>query len=101
MRSADVKRGVTVTGIGGAAPPGSMPAGAGARAITATAKIKAIDKKNHTVTLKGPNGQMKTVKVKDPTKLDKVQVGDMVQLTYTEALAVAVQEAPKTTTKKK
>lgn len=98
MRAGDATRGVTVAGVAGTAQPGSMPAGVGARAITATAKIKAIDKKNQTVTLKGPNGQLKTVKVKDPTKLDKVHVGDLVQITYTEALAVAVEEAPKAKT---
>jgi hypothetical protein len=31
--------------------------------------------------------------VKDPGKLDSVQVGDIVDITYTEALAVAVEEA--------
>jgi len=60
-----------------------------------TAKIKAIDKKNNTVTLKGPKGNLKTVKVKDPSNLDKVKVGDLVQITYTEALAIGVEEAPK------
>lgn len=95
MRAGDAKRGITVAGVSGSAQPGALPAGVGARAITATAKIKAIDKKNQTVTLKGPNGKMKTVKVKDATKLDQVKVGDLVQITYTEALAIAVQEAPK------
>jgi len=31
--------------------------------------------------------------VKDPSKLDAVDVGDIVDITYTEALAVAVEEA--------
>jgi hypothetical protein len=35
------------------------------------------------------------VKVKDPSKLDAVQVGDLVDITYTEALAVAVEKAGK------
>jgi hypothetical protein len=95
MRAGDAKRGITVAGVSGGAQPGALPAGVGARAVTATAKIKAIDKKNQTVTLKGPNGQMKTVKVKDGSKLSQVKVGDLVQVTYTEALAIAVQESPK------
>jgi hypothetical protein len=35
------------------------------------------------------------VKVKDPKKLDGVSVGDLVQLTYTRAVAIAVKPAPK------
>jgi hypothetical protein len=101
MRAGDAERGVTVAGVAGTAQPGEMPAGVGARAITATAKIKAIDKKHETVTLKGPQGNLKTVKVKNPANLDKVKVGDMVQITYTEALAISVEEAPKKTAKKK
>lgn len=101
MRKGDAKRGVTVAGVAGAAQPGELPGGVGARAITATAKIKAIDKKHQTVTLKGPRGNLKTVKVKNPDNLDKVKVGDLVQITYTEALAISVEEAPKSTAKKK
>ncbi len=100
MRKGDAKRGVTVAGVAGGAEPGEMPAGVGARAVTVTAKIKAIDTKNHTVTLKGPKGNLKTVKVKDPSKLEKVSVGDLVQVTYTEALAIAVEEAPTKSTAK-
>jgi Cu/Ag efflux protein CusF len=92
IRSGDVGRGVTVAEDVATAKPGERPGAVGARAITITAKIKAIDKKNQTVTLKGPRGNLKTVKVKDPSKLDKVKVGDMVQLTYTEALAIGVEE---------
>lgn len=92
MRKGDAKRGVTVAGVAGGAEPGQLPGGVGARAVTVTAKIKAIDTKNHTVTLKGPRGDLKTVKVKDPSKLDNVNVGDLVQVTYTEALAIAVED---------
>ncbi len=100
MKAGDAKRGVTeATAVGGAAP-GEMPAGVGARAVTVTAKIKAIDKKNNTVTLKGPQGNMRTVKVKDPSKLDKVKVGDLVSITYTEALAISVEPTTKRAAKK-
>jgi len=45
------------------------------------------------ITLRGPHGDLSVVKVKDPSKLDAVQVGDVVDITYTEALAVAVEKA--------
>ena len=75
------------------AKPGERPAAVGAQAVTVTSTIDAIDKTNHTVTLKGPDGNLTTIKVKDPTKLDKVKVGDLVEITYTEALAIGVQPA--------
>lgn len=95
FKKGDAKRGVAVAEEVGAAKPGEMPAGVGARAITVNAKITAIDKANGTVTLKGPQGKLTTLKVKDPSKLDVVNVGDVVAITYTEALAIAVEEAPK------
>jgi hypothetical protein len=42
----------------------------------------------------GPRGKQFTVKVKDPTILDRVRVGDRVQATYRESLAISVQSAP-------
>jgi hypothetical protein len=77
------------------APPGSKPAGAIAQQTTVTVTITAIDPTIPTVTFKGPKGNTETIKVKDPQKLVGVKVGDMVDLTYTEALAITVDEAPK------
>lgn len=78
------------------AKPGQKPGAAGAQSMVVTATIQAIDKTNNTVTLKGPEGNLtQPIKVKDPSKLDKVKVGDLVEITYTEALAVAVESAKK------
>lgn len=74
------------------AKPGEKPGGAVGRIITITATITAIDKAAQTVTLKGPDGDMVTVKARDPKKLDKVAVGDLVNITYTEAVAISVEE---------
>jgi hypothetical protein len=56
-----------------------------------TATILNLDKTKETVTLKGPDGDVVVVKVQDPANLDKVKVGDTIVITYTEALAIAVQ----------
>ncbi len=77
------------------AKPGEKPAALGARAIVVTAAIAGIDKKNGTVTLKAPDGTLRTIKAKNPANLDKVKVGDVVEITYTEALAIAVEPRPK------
>jgi len=72
------------------ARPGEKPAGAVGRIITITATITAIDTSAGTVTLKGPEGNSVTVKARDPKKLERVAVGDLVNITYTEAFAIAV-----------
>jgi Cu/Ag efflux protein CusF len=75
--------------------PGATPAGAVGEQVTVTATITAIDKKAHTVTIKGPDGTTETVKARDPKNLDKVNVGDLVELTYTRALAIALDKSTK------
>ena len=59
-----------------------------------TVTITAIDEKVPTVTFKGPKGNTRTIKVKDPAKLKGVKVGDQVELTYTQAIALSVEKAP-------
>jgi hypothetical protein len=78
--------------------PGEVPARAVAREITVTATIDAIDKKAQTVTIKGPEGNAETIKVKNPKNLEGVKAGDLVDITYAQALAVALDKpAPKST----
>jgi len=76
------------------AKPGEKPGGAGARVTTVTSTIAAIDKPAMTVTLRSPDGELTTIKARDPQKLDRVAIGDLVEITYTEALAISV-ETPK------
>jgi len=75
--------------------PGATPAGAVGQQVTMTVTIVAIDKAAHTVTIKGPEGNTETVKARDPKNLEKVQVGDLVEITYTRALAIALDKPAK------
>lgn len=84
-----------MTVAGGAAEPGMKPAGAIARQATVTVLITAIDPSVPSVTFKGPQGNTRTIKVLHPEKLQGVSVGDTVQITYTEALALKVEAKPK------
>jgi Cu/Ag efflux protein CusF len=77
------------------AKPGEKPGAAAAQRITFTATIEAIDLANNTVTLKGPQGNSRTFKARNPANLKKVKVGDLVDITYTEAVAIKVEAAPK------
>jgi hypothetical protein len=71
-------------------PPGDKPGATVGRSVTMTATITAIHLSNGTVTLTGPEGRSRTIKVREPADLRKVQVGDLVDITYSEAVAIAV-----------
>ena len=60
-----------------------------------TVLITAIDPKAPSVTFKGPGGNTKTIKVLHPEKLEGVNVGDTVEITYTEAFAIKLRRRRK------
>lgn len=96
----EVKKGGTAADggtviAGGRAEHGAKPAGALARETKVTVLITAIDAKTPSVTFQGPGGNTRTIKVRHPEKLKGVSVGDTVEITYTEAVAVKVEAAPK------
>jgi len=72
--------------------PGETPAGAIGRTITVTATIVAINTKAQTVTIKGPEGNTETIKAQDPKNLKLVKVGDLIDITYAQALAVSLDK---------
>jgi hypothetical protein len=77
------------------AQPGERPAGAVARQVTAIADVTDVNPKNKTITLKGPKGNVVTLDVHNPDHFKVVKKGDQVEVTYTEALALSVEPAPK------
>jgi hypothetical protein len=95
-----MKKGAKAPGMeqvvgGGRAEPGTKPAGAIGQQTTVTVTVTAIDRSVPSVTFTGPKGNSRTIKVRHPEKLDGVNVGDLVDITYTEALAITVDPAPK------
>jgi len=91
--------GVTAQESRASSKPGETPAGAIGREITVTATITAIDKKAHTVTIKGPEGNKETIKARDPKNLSAIKVGDLVEITYAQALAISLDTAAKSAKK--
>ena len=75
------------------AKPGEMPAASITERATAKATIKAIDKAKGTATLQTLNGEEFTVTADDKANLDKVQVGNVVVVTYTVGHAISVSKA--------
>jgi len=57
-----------------------------------TAKVTAVDPKKGTVTLMGPEGKSKTMKVSKKVNLKQLKKGDDVTVRYTEALAILVEK---------
>jgi len=75
------------------ARPGSRPEGGVAKEVTVSVVVSAIDRKTPSVTFKGASGEEETFKVRHPEKLNGVNVGDQVDITYSEALALKVEKA--------
>jgi hypothetical protein len=69
---------------------GPRPGGTVARQLTATVMVQAIDLKTPSVTIKMDDGTVSSFKVEDKKNLEGVMIGDRVQITYTEALAISV-----------
>ena len=96
----DLKKGGGIepsAGIGTAAAraePGEKPAGGVSNAVVLVATILGIDPDEPSVTLQGPEGDIVEILVREPEKLKLVDVGDQVVITYTRALAIAVEPSP-------
>ena len=74
---------------------GAMPAGAAGRQTTITAEIWHINKSANLVTLKGPQGGMRTIQVQDPAlqaRLQQLKEGDLVDFTITQAVAASIHK---------
>jgi hypothetical protein len=73
------------------APKGQKPAGMVVSTVEVTGTVEAVDVAKRTVTLKGPEGKTRTLKV-DPSvkRLAEVKKGDQVVARHTEALALSV-----------
>ena len=81
---------VSVQESAAVAKPGEKPSMQRGRTVNVTATITAIDQAKGTVTLRGPEGALHTMKAADPNNLKKVAVGDLVDISYTESVAIAV-----------
>ena len=93
MKPGTSPKGMSKTSAVERAKKGEKPGGVMGTQVTIVADIEAIDKDKKHVTLKGPRGNSERVAVRNPKNLENVKVGDQVQLTYTEAMAISVEPA--------
>jgi hypothetical protein len=73
------------------APKGQEPGGVAVDTVELSATVEAIDYAKRTVTLKGPEGRTRTIKV-DPgvERFREIKAGDEVVVRHTEAPAISV-----------
>jgi len=73
------------------AAPAEQPKVVKERAAVMTATVQAIDLNTRIVTLKGPKGEVRDIKVgEEAVNLPQVKVGDLVTVKFYESLAVEV-----------
>jgi hypothetical protein len=86
----------TVDAAAYAAPAGAKPAGAVGASVTTTVQIESVDTSFDAVTFKRPDGFVRTIAVSSPEGkkfIRTLKKGDMVDVEYTEALAISVVPA--------
>jgi len=77
----------------GRARPSESPSAHEIRHIRAVVTIEKMDRKAQTLTVKGPRGKYFTAHVVDPTRFDKVRIGETIVMTCTAATVDAKKPA--------
>jgi len=98
LKKAGAASGVSVKEDVKRAKASEKPGISGQREVKATVTIDAVDLKNHIVTFTGPQGNVNIVAIQRPQMrefLKTLKAGDKVDVTFTEAVAVSVEPAPK------
>jgi hypothetical protein len=83
-----------VVRVGARTPEGARPGVVLGERRTVTVQVTGIDLASNTVSFVPPDGQPRTVVVRDPSMQDflrHLKVGDRVDVTYAEAVAVSVE----------
>ena len=73
---------------------GDMPGGIAMGTQVVTATVEEINIEANTFKLKGPDGNVEEFTARNPENLKRVEVGDLVIITHTEAMAISVEHAP-------
>jgi Cu/Ag efflux protein CusF len=79
-------KGLTVT-----REKGARPGGTASHEITLTVTVKAIDPETPSLTVLTDTGRVASFKVQDKNNIKGLAVGDRVEITYTEAVAISVK----------
>lgn len=78
-----------------AAEPGEMPGAMQAKQMKVVVDVLRLDPEKSTAVVKGPEGNTVSIDIRNPAVFQKVKVGDRVEVTLTEAVAIDVTRAEK------
>lgn len=84
---------LVVVQTAGRAGSDAAPAAHDRRQIRAVVTIEAMDRAAQTLTVKGPRGKHFTARVVDPSRYEKVRIGDTILMTFTESTAISLKPA--------
>ena len=74
----------------GRAPEGVDPAAVVGAVVKAVVSIEVLDRPNMTATVRGPKGNYVTIQMEDEALIVELNIGQVVILTYAEAVAVSL-----------
>lgn len=86
--------GVTTAQGSTVAIPGAKPGGTAARTVSLVTEVAAVDPVANTIALRGPRGNTQIIAVQREdlrAKLPNVKRGDLLRISYTEAVAVSIR----------
>ena len=76
------------------AKPGAVPGAVAEEHLKAVVSVVQVDQANGTVTIKGSDGSVETVKANDPKVLSRLKAGDDLVLTASRATAISLEREP-------
>ena len=83
---------LVVVAEGGKAPEGMDPAAIVGAVVRAVVSIEVLNRPYMLVTVRGPQGNYTTIPMRDTELIKKLNVGQVVILTYAEAFAVSLEK---------
>ena len=79
--------------VAGRSDEGDMPALTAIDALVVSAVVEEINIEANTFKLRGPSGEIKEYEARDPENLKNAEVGDIVVVIFTDAIALSVQKS--------
>jgi len=88
----EIEEPLVVMAEGGKAKEGMDPAAVLGAVVKAVVSIEVLNRPNMTATVRGPKGNYVTIKMEDEELIKKLNIGEVLILTYAEAIAVSLEK---------
>ncbi|MCJ7468424.1 MAG: hypothetical protein MUO53_17225 [Maribacter sp.] len=88
----EVKEPIILVAEGGKAPEGMDPGAVVGAVVRAVVTIEVLNRPNMLATVRGPRGNYVTIPMEDRALIEQLHLGQVVILTYAEALAISLQK---------